>query len=199
MQIGPYHLESQENLVPVTDGQGCLLDVPIVGQLRVVPRQPPRYEISHPTSFTFGGQIALIGYDLDKTTVKPGETLTLALYWQALHPPAAGYTVFVHLSGADRSCETCQVSVEMAGQHDSQPCGGDCPTSLWQAGEVIQDIRVVQVKPEARPGQYWLLTGLYRLETGERLPITAGSTPVAAGFMPAPTDHVLLAQISVSW
>jgi len=54
-------------------------------------------KIQYPQLAHLGHAIALLGYDLDRTAVRPGETLHLTLYWQAqakmetrlrrLHPP----------------------------------------------------------------------------------------------------------------
>ncbi|MDQ4077362.1 MAG: 6-pyruvoyl-tetrahydropterin synthase-related protein, partial [Chloroflexota bacterium] len=42
-------------------------------------------------------EIELLGYDVDRMTVKQGEEVRLRLYWQAKHPPTNDYASFVHL------------------------------------------------------------------------------------------------------
>jgi hypothetical protein len=48
---------------------------------------------------------------------------------------------------------------------DSQPRGGDSPTSVWQIGDKVKDI--YRLPADTRQ----ISIGLYRLDTGERLPI----------------------------
>lgn len=45
------------------------------------------------------------------------------------------------------------------------------PTSIWSPGEVIDDPRANRLPADLPPGTYHVMIGLYRLETGERLPI----------------------------
>jgi len=55
-------------------------------------------------------------------------------------------------------------------QHDGQPQGGGFPTGEWLPGDVIADAHELILSPETRPGPHRLAVGLYRLESGERLP-----------------------------
>jgi hypothetical protein len=115
-----------------------------------------------------GGSMALRGYHLSATTVRPGETLELTLYWEAVARPRRDYTVFNHVTGADGI---------VWGQQDSPPGGGRPPTSRWRPGEAVADRHEIAIKPDAPPGTYHLYTGLYELETLERLPIVGGTDP----------------------
>jgi hypothetical protein len=47
--------------------------------------------------------------------------------------------------------------------------GGDYPTSLWAPGEEIIEERTIS-KEGLPSGAYQVHVGIYRLETGERLP-----------------------------
>lgn len=178
IEIGPYLLGSAEpERLPMVDGEGRPLSSPVAGRARVAAKEPDSYAMAYPLSVTFGEQIALMGYDLERNQAKPGETLTLTLYWRALRVPDADYTVFAHVAGA----------AGMAGQGDGQPMGGDYPTWAWRAGDVVRDVRQITIRPEAAPGTYQLLVGLYRLETGQRLSAADGA------------DHAVLGPIAVQW
>ncbi len=61
---------------------------------------PPGHAIpaQHQANLAVGEGIALIGYDLDRTTVRAGDELHIRLYWQASAPPASDYASFVKLS-----------------------------------------------------------------------------------------------------
>jgi len=122
---------------------------------------------------TFGSAIQLQGY-----TLMPTHTgLHLDLFWKALTAPESDYTAFVHVVDAAGT---------IVAQIDSQPLGGQYPTSIWTAGERIEDPQDLTVKP----GTYQVLVGLYLLDTGERLPVLMNGQP-------APDNQVLLTQIKI--
>lgn len=119
------------------------------------PRQP---QSAHPARL--GDGITLLGYSLAPPS--PGATrLSVWLYWQAIAPLDADYTVFVQLLDAgDR----------LIAGHDAQPLAGQYPTSRWQPGETVADEFVLNLPGPLGSDTYRLVTGMYRLETGQRLP-----------------------------
>ena len=130
---------------------------------------------------TLGGQIALRGFDLSSSAVRPGEELAVALYWQAVAAPAGDYTVFVQLLDEEG---------RLVAQSDAYPIEGRYPTSRWRAGEVVRDVHRVGVPPTVRGRALRLIAGMYRLETMERLAAVDGSgRPIG--------DHVALGAVSV--
>ncbi len=102
----------------------------------------------------FNNMIALAGYNLAATTLKPGETLKLVLYWQARGTLRVDkpYTVFVHLLGSDG---------KPVAQQDAQPLNGARPTTGWVAGEYITDPYDLAIKPDTAPGKYQIEIGWY--------------------------------------
>jgi 4-amino-4-deoxy-L-arabinose transferase-like glycosyltransferase len=102
-------------------------------------------------------------------TVRAGETLPLALYWQATRPLPADYTVFVHLLDAQGA---------KAAQRDVAPLGGTLPTSRWQPGQLLRDDQDLLVPAETPPGAYRLVAGMYDAAT--LAPITDGG-PIDLG------------------
>jgi len=121
--------------------------------------------IAHPLDVTFGDQITLLGYDLDRAQMQAGESITLTLVWRALKTPDDDYTVFTHLldpSGVQR------------GGKDNPPVEGAYPTSHWVADEVIVDTYHIPLDANALPGEYSIEIGLYRFESGTRLPLSIG-------------------------
>ena len=123
----------------------------------------------------FGDLVALGGWSLDGQTggvriAQPGETLSLTLEWAPLRGPSENYTVFVHLAGDD---------LRPAAQADGQPQEGRYPTSWWEPGERISDVRTLALPPHLLPGSYQLLVGLYRPADGTRLAL--GGNEKAAG------------------
>ncbi len=116
----------------------------------------------------FDDQLALLDITVDESAFVPGGLLPLTLTWQGLAPMSEDYTVFVQvLDAADR----------IVGQVDAWPVQGTRPTSSWRPGEAVVDPHLVQLSADMPPGEYRLITGLYLLATGRRLPVVdeAGS------------------------
>jgi hypothetical protein len=124
----------------------------------------------HPADVTFGRAARLLGYSLDRDTVRPGGLVNLTLYWQALAPLPEDYTVFTHLLGTTNPNTGSPV---WAG-HDGQPDGGNYPTTDWQPGQVILDVHPLAISADAPPGEVQLEAGLYLLSTLTRLPAIDG-------------------------
>lgn len=110
----------------------------------------------------FDDLIALLSVDVADWVVRPGDTLDVALTWQALDTLTEDYTVFVHvLDAADR----------IVGQVDSWPVQGTYPTSRWRPGTPISDGYSIAVAADAAPGRYRLEIGWYLLSTMRRLTV----------------------------
>ena len=106
---------------------------------------------------TFGGSIKLIGYRIEE-----GAAPRIVLCWQALKPTPIDYTVFVHVPDNNSMING-----------DAQPVGGNYPTSAWQPGELIEDEHSLSAASDLKIPRASI--GLYRLDTGERLPIDGAS------------------------
>lgn len=113
----------------------------------------------------FNDLITLGGFDLSDSSPEPGETLALALHWQARQRMARSYTTFVHL---------VDPAGKLVAQADLIPGGGAWPTDTWERGEWISDVVSLSLPPELPAGTYRLLVGWYYWETGERLPVLNG-------------------------
>jgi hypothetical protein len=107
----------------------------------------------------FGGSIRLVD-----VAVERGQVLTVRPRWFVEAPPGRDYTVFVHVVDA---------SGRPIAQGDAPPLGGAYPTSLWEAGELIDDEYAVTGGAAGR-----VLIGLYRPDTGERLRAENGADAV---------------------
>jgi hypothetical protein len=158
--VNVYYLPTMERLEAHEGGE--TVDQVFLQPIKVSPWQSVQYEISHHMSLNLGGKIELAGYDLDKSSVQPGDTLTLTMYWRARGEMSEDYTVFTHL--VDGHLQTWA-------QSDGYPVGGDYPTSFWGEGELIRDERELTVSPDAPPGACQMEVGLYLASTGERLPV----------------------------
>ena len=137
--------------------------------------------IQHPLKATLGNQIQFLGYDLDTVSIKPGQSLHLTVYWQALTEMDESYTVFTHLLDKED---------RIWGQKDNVPVKGTLPTCCWVKDEVITDEYEIPIQPDAPPGQYVIEIGMYRLETGQRLEVREGPE--------GKEDRMLLGTVEVS-
>jgi len=205
LEVGWYDPSTLERL-PVLDEEGRARGSTLVlDYLKVVPFDSAQdrgggegFSPQHSLAATFGHSISLLGYDLDSAVTGPGgilrpfdfaqdklcsgQALHLRLYWQARELVGEDYTVFVHLLGEDG---------QLWEQHDGQPEGGLYPTSFWDEGEVIVDEHEIVLNHDTPPGEYQIVTGLYRLATGERLAVDAGGLGAGDG-------RLLLGTVQVS-
>jgi hypothetical protein len=137
---------------------------------------------ARPRAHNFGNLITLTHYEIDRRVLKPGATLHLTLYWQALRPIPANYAVFTHVRGEGETL--------WAGQ-DAWPQNGNAPTALWQLGQTIADTYDLTLKPDTPPGQYPIEIGLYHSETLERLQV------ITADGRISDADFIFLSKIRV--
>jgi hypothetical protein len=125
-------------------------------------RLPPDEPIPNEVSVRVGEALVLRGFQLDTVTARPGKDLNLKVYWQTEVSLMKDYTIFTQLLDSQ--------GMLVAGR-DSQPLGGHLPTSQWPVGEVVTDIVQLPLPANLGPGDYTLITGMYLLETLERLPV----------------------------
>ena len=109
----------------------------------------------------FHNHIELVGYEIDRRVLSPGQTLNLTLYWRGLHKLKNNYTIFTHLRGDGN---------RVWAQHDSWPVTGSSPTTTWVPGEVVLDLHPIVTTAEVPPGTYELHIGIYE-SGGQRLQI----------------------------
>jgi hypothetical protein len=127
-----------------------------------------------------GDQVRFLGYDLPVTSVRPGETLYLYLYWQALPGVTKDYKVFAQV--LDARAEIVAQSDEIAGS-------AAYPTSHWVPGSTVRDRLLLTLDSTAPPGTYQLIVGLYNPgESLKRLPVSGEGSQ---------GDHLTLAEVTV--
>ena len=170
--------------VTALDGRGNALgERALLGRVRLSSTTTILQSPQQATQAVFAERIALTGYDL-VSEVRAGQVLSVICYWQSLMQMAGDYTVFIHILNR---------SGDIVAQVDEQPLHGDYPTSYWQTGERIRDSHYVSLPTDLAAGQYEIHLGLYRLDTGERLPVSATGSSGGGG-----QDHVSLGHLSVA-
>jgi hypothetical protein len=113
------------------------------------PLQPERQ-----LSAKLGDNFELLGY-----SVKSGEqAVTVTLFWKTVASTETNFTIFLQLLDDQN---------QVIAQVDTQPLANVYPTSRWQSGEIVFD----QFTLPAPVGGHRLITGMYDVATGQRLPI----------------------------
>jgi hypothetical protein len=177
LEVGLYDAETGWRL-PSESEAGQAVAPPILTLVRVLPGQPlPQPDQA--ASYELGGQIALVGYGVGRSTgmgstatLQQSETYTLTLFWKALQKPQGDYKVFAHLLDGTGS---------LVAQDDAVPRDGRYPTWAWQPDDVVPDVHQVTLTDAApNTGVRWAV-GLYDPETNDRLPVIGPQGPVPDG------------------
>ncbi len=161
IEVGLYRLTTMESL-PASDPGGNRVGKPVIGRIKVDVPTPPT-DPQDPLDVTFGDRVRLVGYDLDATSVRSGDSVPLTLHWHVIGKLERDYTVFVHLVDEQEA---------MVAQGDAPPLDNDYPTSFWGVGETLADEHRLEVKEDAAPGDCRLFVGFYDPATGQRLPLS---------------------------
>ena len=117
--------------------------------------------------------VELLAYLAKGGAYRPGDTVSVTLYWRALRTLDQDYKVFVHLTDAEVTRQPAQ--------HDGDPGGGFTPTTRWLPGEIVPDIHHLRLPADLEPGRYRLWAGMYEHETIRNLTVLSSDTPAADG------------------
>ncbi len=162
--------QTEVNL-PATTPTGSHLESNLAGFTIAPAKWPPLPQVN-PTVAAWENEITLAGYTLAPQPARPGETLSVGLYWQPGQPVAENYVVFVHL---------LDQAGQLKAQNDDLPRAGAYPTPWWRPGDVIEDIHPLTLPADLPPGTYQLAVGLYRRDDDVRLPLMPGGDSFILG------------------
>ncbi|MBI3734053.1 MAG: DUF2142 domain-containing protein [Chloroflexi bacterium] len=173
-RVGVYDVATGKRLSATIQGQPAG-DNPLIGDIELLPISTD--SAMTPLRFSIEDHFELRGYQIDRVAIRAGETFRLTLYWQAHKPAPKDYSIFTHVLRQDET---------LWGQLDRQ-----LPTTTWQAGQIVEDTYVIQVKPETPAGVYEIEVGAYDLTDNlKRLNIWDSKGQFAG-------DRVLLRKIRV--
>ncbi len=86
----------------------------------------------HALSARFGDAIELLGYDADRSTWRPGQTLRITWYWHALRAPGKGVSLVTQVEDdAGRVLD----------QHGNSTLRWLYGPDRWRAGEYVRDVQ----------------------------------------------------------
>ncbi|MFN2130118.1 MAG: ArnT family glycosyltransferase [Anaerolineae bacterium] len=124
----------------------------------------------------FGDPLLLLGYEVDRSSLQPGERLAVVTYWQVRARPAADVRLFVHLLGADGS---------FMGGEDRL----DVWYEAWAPGDRFAQVQEVALDPGSAAGEAQIEIGWYDPQTMRRLSVVRNGAAIG--------DRALLRPISV--
>jgi len=134
---------------------------PGAGQVRVVPSAMALSEaaVAPPQQLpvAFEGGLTLLGYALDRSALKPGETAHLETVWRVDSVPERLLSIMAHALGPD-------------GRVVATGDGLGVPIESWQVGDVFVQRHTLTLPAGVSPGSYWIQTGVYWLDNGQRWP-----------------------------
>lgn len=151
-------------------------------------QQTPAPPIQIATPFeTFGNEIALDSVSIITPSLPSDQPLQIHVQWRALQKPQGNYSLSLRLLNARD---------EVIAQDDMRPLGGLWRTDLWQVGQPLSDLLLMQIPTGTTPGTYHLEVRMY---DGDRDLARQGSAvlPQAVHILPAvnvpppPMEHTL--------
>ncbi len=101
---------------------------------------PDDAQLANPLYLNYDNKLVLLGYEVDKTRLLPGEELRVTLLWQAVASMEHNYTIGVHILGQRG---------QSLGKLDTFPGNGNLPTTQWHAGEIIKETYPLELSPDA--------------------------------------------------
>jgi hypothetical protein len=132
--------------------------------------------------------LVLLGFDLPKAMVAPGEVLPLTLYWQAEERLAADTRLRVMLQPAGGA---------VVAQAVGDLAGPTFPATAWQPGDIQRGWHDISVPATTQGGKYQLVITV-ETDTGSAGPITLGEIEIAGRphqFTAPVISHTLNAQL----
>jgi arylsulfatase A-like enzyme len=120
-------------------------------------RGQPRFQPPHPLRASFGGALALQGYELRSPTVRRGGILDVTWFFEVRRPLKGPWKLFVHLVGP--GFQTA----------DHDPVEGLVPLQHLYRGMQVADRQRVLIQPHLRPGRYTIYLGVFAGR--DRLPV----------------------------
>jgi 4-amino-4-deoxy-L-arabinose transferase-like glycosyltransferase len=155
IQVVVYDPETMERLTVFDQQEGVTKTSLVVGTLQVIkPLEPPQVEPLEQLSDAesdIAPSIRLLGYDLQLKAVGPGETVSVALYWQALEDVRQDYLLSVGLKNTEG-----QVWLEQEGR----PVDDTYATTEWDEGEVLRDWHDLALPGDIPQGLYEIFVGV---------------------------------------
>ncbi len=123
------------------------------------------------TDIVFGDKLRLIGYNLNGQ-IQAGQRFGITLFWNVLEGMDTDYYTSLKLVNA---------SYRVWGETQGLGQGRWALTSSWPPGQVIKDVRLMDVYAGTPPGEYWLEIALFSPYQRAEL-VARGAEPALIGL-----------------
>ncbi|MDH4209573.1 MAG: hypothetical protein OEV76_11910, partial [Anaerolineae bacterium] len=165
LEIGMYHPETGERLSISENGE-LVGDHLLLEPIQVLqPEAPPPIEalgMHHRREQDFG-PVSLLGYNLAKLglehlpdePIRPGDTMHLTLFWQAVDEIETDFTLTLQLQDQAGSAVLSR---------EVKPTGGGYPPTAWDKGEIVRDQHNLLLPGVVPAGRYELFVGVQGLD-----------------------------------
>jgi hypothetical protein len=112
---------------------------------------PPSAELER-LDVSIGGKVVYLGNLVDHGAIAPGQTVHVTHYWKVVQPVGVGWRVFALVRGAPNTADFMNLPAT-----DMEIAHGP---ALWKAGEVIEDLQEITLRPDWRSPTATLYVGL---------------------------------------
>jgi hypothetical protein len=136
----------------------------------------PPVPASHADDTLASGPVAFLGFQTDRSSAHPGDSVELWTFWRVKEIPKCPLSLMAHL-------------VKLDGTPIAVGDGLGVPIEQWQPGDLIVQRHRLKIPTETLSGNYVIQAGVYWLDTLERLPTLDKNGAVR--------DRLLLASIEV--
>jgi hypothetical protein len=111
------------------------------------------------------GKVVYVGNTVEGLTPwAPGATLTFKSYWKVIQPPGPNWRVFAMVKGSPNTADFVNVAPSEVEQGH--------PVKDWKAGEIIEDVQAITLRPDWRSKTATLVVGLIAVgehDVGDRM------------------------------
>ena len=143
-------------------------------------------DVGTPTDIVFDGWVRLVGYNVEKTSLRDGDATWVTTRLQVLRKPPPHGLIWLHAVGP-----------KVGGKRkrrvaDHVPVEGSYPVAEWKVGDFITDRHWLRMKPGHPSGAYELYFGLYDPSRNQR------AQPKGTGALVTTNSGVHLATLQVT-
>jgi hypothetical protein len=102
-------------------------------------------KIAYPTSIVFGEKVRLIGYDLDRSQLKPGDKLSVTFYWEILQSLPSDWQLHLGWKSLDDNYQE-MTKADLINNY--------LPSSEIPPGTIFKDVRQLTINKNLLPANY---------------------------------------------
>lgn len=139
---------------------------------------------THISRWHYESIINLIGYDLPREKIAPGDTLTFATLTESIYPPSV--TVRWRAMLVDRN-------ERVVSQMERDPFDNKYPVQRWPQGKSAREDWSLPIPADAAPGAYELRLGLLMRDSGE----WRSAWPILSDGLRPPVYNVPIARVKI--